>query len=77
VRECPPTHAESPPHPNAKADFKTACGQYSAKDMRPFSSLEGVGMKKLSQNAIDIGAAHALSGAVNVNVEDLLPDPTT
>ena len=56
----------------AKSEVLNAAVSVVVKDLRPFSVLEGRGMKEFAQTLIDIGAKHG-----KVAIDDVLPSRNT
>ncbi len=56
-----------------KVKFTEAAAQFCASDMRPFKTIQGKGLANLLQTAIDIQCNHV----GRLNIQDLVPDPTT
>lgn len=55
-----------------KASLHSAMGYFCARDIRPFSAVDGPGFKQLAQQFINIGKKYG-----NVEVSDVLPSRTT
>ncbi|CAF1153450.1 unnamed protein product [Rotaria magnacalcarata] len=58
-----------------KQEIKVACVEFVALDCRSFKTIRGVGFKNLAQKIFD--AAKYLPISKDINIEKLLPHPTT
>lgn len=58
--------------PDDSAMLRFGLSYYCARDIRPFSSLEGPGFVRLAQTFISIGQKYG-----NIDVKDILPSRTT
>ncbi len=65
-----------PSIPNrVKEEIRVACVEFAALDSRPFKTIQGTGFKNLAQKILDAGKYLPISK--DINVEKLLPHPTT
>ncbi|CAF4841572.1 unnamed protein product, partial [Rotaria sp. Silwood1] len=58
-----------------KQEIKIACVEFAALDSRSFKTIHGIGFKNLAQKIFDAGKYLPISKGINV--EKLLPHPTT
>ncbi|KAH8284403.1 hypothetical protein KR044_004965, partial [Drosophila immigrans] len=70
IKECTVLKKVSALHKNEAVD---KCAIWIAEDCRPFSAVSGSGFMQMIQFFIKMGATYG----EHVDVEDLLPDPTT
>jgi hypothetical protein len=58
-----------------KQGIKVACAEFAALDCRPFKTIDGIGFKNLAQKIFNAGRCLPMSQ--EMNIEHLLPHPTT
>ncbi|CAF4289720.1 unnamed protein product [Rotaria socialis] len=58
-----------------KDAITSSCVEFVAQDSQSFKLLEGSGFVRLAKQLFDTGSI--LSSTTNIEIEDLLPDPTT
>ncbi|CAF1509555.1 unnamed protein product [Rotaria sordida] len=58
-----------------KQEINVACAEFAALDSRSFKTIHGIGFKNLAQKIFDAGKYLPISK--DINVEKLLPHPTT
>jgi hypothetical protein len=58
-----------------KQEIKVACAEFAALDCRSFKTIHGIGFTNLAQKIFEAGKYLPVSK--NINVEKLLPHPTT
>ncbi len=58
-----------------KRAITTSCAEFVAQDGRTFQLLQGPGFVRLAYLFFDSG--QRLSSSIHIDIEDLLPDPTT
>jgi hypothetical protein len=58
-----------------KCAITTCCAEFVAQDGRAFQLVQGPGFVRLAKQLFESG--QRLSSSIHVDIEDLLPDPTT